>query len=144
MQVKKSVITLALSCGLMVLPAIAQSSSPSTPPSADPQSPSAAQSGSPSGSMSTTAGQSGSSSADSSKVQSDVQTALQKDSQLAGNSVDVQVSDNKIMLSGTVSSQALKDHAEQIATQTAPSGFTVKNKIKVAGSTGSPSDQQPK
>jgi osmotically-inducible protein OsmY len=72
-------------------------------------------------------------------MQSNLQSALQKDDQLAGQSVDVKVNGkNQIMLSGTVSSQAQKDHAEQVATQTAGSSYTVKNHIKVSGASGTP------
>jgi osmotically-inducible protein OsmY len=69
-----------------------------------------------------------------------VQSALQKDDQLAGQSVNAEVTGQRITLSGTVSSQAQKDHAEQVATQAAP-GYTVKNKIKVSGGAASNSSQ---
>ena len=69
-------------------------------------------------------------------MQSSIQSALQKDDQLSGQSVDAQVSGKKVMLTGTVSSQAQKDHAEQVATQAAGSGYTVKNHIKVSGAAG--------
>jgi len=59
-------------------------------------------------------------------------------------SVDVN-SKNQIVLSGTVSSQSLKDEAEKVATQTAGSGYTVKNHIRVGSAgAGSMNDQQPK
>jgi microcompartment protein CcmK/EutM len=160
MMLKKSLLTLALSCGLMALPSFAQSSPSSTPdqqtPSAqstttpDQQTPATTPSGSAtdqqtpaaqSGAISdqsSTASQSGmNASGDSSSIQSNVQSALQKDDQLSGQSVNATVSGKKVMLSGTVSSQAQKDHAEQVAMQTAGSGYTVKNHIKVSGSAGS-------
>ncbi|MGZ4814740.1 MAG: BON domain-containing protein [Terriglobales bacterium] len=148
MQVKKILCTMALSCGLAVLPAFAQSSSqtnnpsdtsPTASPSPDQTSPSAN-----SGSNSQQSSNS-SAAADSSGIQSNVETALQKDDQLAGQSVNAQVSDKKITLTGNVNSQAQKDHAEQVAKQAAP-GYTVKNKIKVsgnAGSSSSPMSEQP-
>lgn len=150
MQLKKSLCTLALACGLMALPVLAQNSQSSTPPPDNSASPSAtapnssptdqapaASSGSISDQSSNTSagGQSGSS-ADSSSVQSTIQSALQKDDQLAGQSVNAEVSGKKVTLTGTVSSQAQKDHAEQVATQAA-AGYTVKNKIKVSGSSDS-------
>ena len=136
MQMKQFLCTVALSCGLVALPTLAQTSS---------------QSSNPSGSSSATAAQQSSgtsASADSSSIQSNVSTALQKDDQLAGQNVNAQVKNQNITLTGTVSSQAQKDHAEQVATQAAP-GYTVKNKIKVSGSNGNSSsspmsEQQPK
>lgn len=81
-------------------------------------------------------------------MESSVETALQKDDQLAGQSVKAHVSGSQIVLTGNVSSQAQKDHAEQVATQAAGSSYTVKNKIKVSGSAGADkqpmSEQQPK
>jgi osmotically-inducible protein OsmY len=72
-------------------------------------------------------------------MQSNIQTALQKDDQLSGQSVDVKVNGkNQVVLSGTVSSQAQKDHAEQVATQTAGSSYMVKNHIKVSGASSTP------
>src|SRR3954463_4204499 len=53
----------------------------------------------------------------SSQVQSDLQKAFQGDSALAQSSVSAQVIENKIVLTGTVQSQADKDKAEQIANQ---------------------------
>ncbi len=147
MQVKKFLCTMALSCGLVALPALAQSSSQSTSPSdqTTPAAPSASQNSSSTSSGAYGQQSSGTSASDSSSIQSNVQSALQKDDQLAGQNVNAEVGDNnKLTLSGTVSSQAQKDHAEQVATQAAP-GYTVKNKIKVSGSSSSPmSEQQPK
>ncbi len=131
MELKKSLLTVALSCGLMTLPALAQtaSSSPS-----DQQSPAASQSGSMSDQASAQSPSTSGSATDASSVQSNVKSALQKDDQLTGQTVNVAVnSKNQITLSGTVSSQAQKDHAEQVATQTAGSSYMVKNKIKVGG-----------
>lgn len=87
-------------------------------------------------SSNTSAGQS-SASSDSSSIQSNIQSALQKDDQLSGQSVNAEVNGKKVTLTGTVSSQAQKDHAEQVATQAAGSGYTVKDKIKVSGSAAS-------
>jgi osmotically-inducible protein OsmY len=145
MQVKKILCTMALSCGLMTLPSLAQTSS-QNPSSPDTSSPSTSaptdQTGSAnSGASGAQSPSNSSASADSSSIQSNVESALQKDDQLAGQSVNAHISSKKITLSGTVSSQAQKDHAEQVATQAAP-GYTVKNKIKVSGSSGSNSSQQ--
>ncbi len=157
MELKKSILTVALTCGLMALPALAQTASPSSSDSQSPsasqsspdqQSPTASQSGSMSGQSSAQSPSTSSSATDASSVQSNVQSALQKDDQLTGQTVNVAVnSKNQITLSGTVSSQAQKDHAEQVATQTAGSSYTVKNKIKVGGagsmgSTGSSTNPQ--
>jgi osmotically-inducible protein OsmY len=169
-MLKKSLLTLALSCGLMALPALAQSSAPSV---SDQQAPSTEASGqqsnsaaqtqqpaanAPSGTVSSQnsmAGQQGSmdqsatpqsaGSADSATMQSNIQSALQKDDQLAGQSINVNVnSKNQVVLTGTVSTQAQKDHAEQVATQTAGAGTMVKNHIKVSGgATGSTGSTTP-
>ena len=158
MEFKKSLLTVALSCGLMALPALAQTASPSSSDqqspaasqsSADQQSPTS-QSGSMSGQSSAQSPSTSGSASDASSVQSNVQSALQKDDQLTGQNVNVAVNGkNQITLSGTVSSQAQKDHAEQVATQTAGSSYMVKNKIKVggansttSGSTGSSTNPQ--
>ena len=134
MRVNKFLMTMALSCGLMALPALAQTST-STP---DQQTPSAAQSGAISNPNSAQQPTS-SASSDSATIQTNVQSALQKDDQLAGQNVNVMVnSKNQIVLTGTVSTQAQKDHAEQVATQTAGSGYTVKNHIKVSSSGAQP------
>ena len=145
MRVNKFLVTMALSCGLMALPSLAQTSTSST----DQQTPSAAQSGTMSDQSSASQqGSMGTSSAtDASSIQSNIQDALTKDTQLAGQSVNARVnSKNQIVLSGSVRSQAEKDRAEQVATQTAGSSYTVKNHIKVsgkAGSAGSMSAQPP-
>lgn len=165
MQIKKSVLTLAISCGLMALPALAQdTTSPATSPTSPTSSAGSAQTGSspstgsaatdqqtPGSSVSSQSGsttgsdQSGAgSSADSKSVESSVESALQKDSDLAGQDVKAHVSSNQIVLTGNVGSQAQKDKAEQVATQAAGSSYTVKNKIKVSGSSGSMSEKQPK
>lgn len=168
MQVKNSVITLALACGLMALPALAQdTTSPATSPTSPNSSAASAQTGStPStgsaatdqqtpgaaassqssdmSSQSQASSQSGASASDSSTVESNVKSALQKDDQLSGQSVSAQVTKTQVVLTGNVATQAQKDHAEQVASQTAGSSYTVKNKIKVAGSSSGMSEQQPK
>jgi len=157
MRANKFLLTLALSCGLMALPSLAQNAAAGTPnqqtPQASPSTSSTDQQAPPaseSGAISSDQNQNsmGATSAGStSAIQTSVQDALQKDSQLAGQSVNAQVnSKNQIVLTGTVSSQDQKDHAEQVATQAAGSGYTVKNHIKVsgtAGSMGSTSSQPP-
>ena len=153
MRANKFLLTLALSCGLAALPALAQNSTtssdqqtPSAQTSPDQQTPSAQPGTMPD--QNSTAQQSPTAAGDSSMVQSNVQSALQKDDQLSGQNINVRVnSKNEIVLTGTVSSQAQKDHAEQVASQTASSGYTVKNRIKVSGSgsmgsTGSTSTPQ--
>ena len=165
MQVKNSVLTLAIACGLMAIPVLAQdTSTPATSPSSPNSSAASAQTGSSpttgsaatdqqtpgasssaqsstSSGQSATSSQSGAASSDSSSVQSSVDSALQKDDQLAGQTVKAQVSKSQIVLTGNVLSQAQKDHAEQVALQTAGSSYTVKNKIKVSSAMG---EQQPK
>ena len=139
MQVKNLLCTMALSCGLVALPALAQSS-PQSSTSSNPSSSSSPTSDQTSSSASGQTSSGTTASTDYSSIKSNVQSALHKDDQLAGQNVNAQVSNQKITLSGAVSSRAQKDHAEQVVTKAAP-GYTVKNKIKVSGASASNSSQ---
>jgi len=109
--------------------ALAQGTSPqSTSPSGGQQSttsPTQAQPGTP-GQASTTP------SASLSQAQSQIQDALSKQMPSSGVSVSIN-SKNQLELTGTVSSQSDKQHAEDIARSAAPSQ-TIINKIKASGS----------
>jgi osmotically-inducible protein OsmY len=65
-------------------------------------------------------------------VQNDIQSALQKNPSLANASINVQVTDQSVELSGTVPSKDAKDKAQEIA-QAHSGGLEVKNRLKVAG-----------
>lgn len=84
------------------------------------------QSSSSQSSSPTSAGMSG-----SSDVQSKIQSALQQDSTLASSGITVNVTDDKIQLSGTTASSADKDKAHGIAEANA-GGRKVEDKIKVS------------
>jgi hyperosmotically inducible periplasmic protein len=120
---------------MVVFAAFAIAQYPSSQPSSD-QSQSA-QPSQASGSQSSSGG--------SSDVQTKIQKAFQQDPSLASSSVSANVTDDKIQLTGSVSSSADKDKAEQIAQQNA-GGRKVDNKIEV-GSSGTssqpPSSKQP-
>ena len=65
-------------------------------------------------------------------VQNDIQSALQKDKRLAKASINVQVTEQNVELSGTVPTKDAKDAAEEIA-RAHSGGLEVKNNIKVGG-----------
>lgn len=65
-------------------------------------------------------------------VQNEIQSALQKDPSLANASINVQVTEQSVELSGTVPSKDAKDAAQQIA-QAHSGGLEVKNHLKVGG-----------
>jgi osmotically-inducible protein OsmY len=65
-------------------------------------------------------------------VQNEIQSALQKDKRLADASINVQVTEQSVELSGTVPTKDAKDAAEQIA-RAHSGGLEVKNLIKVGG-----------
>lgn len=110
--------------------ALAQATSPQSSSSPD-------QSASPSASSATQSPSTASGSL--SQAQAQIQDALTK--QMPSSNVTVSAtSDNQLQLSGSVSSESDKQHAEDIAKSAAP-GQTVVNKIKVAGSS---SDTNPK
>jgi osmotically-inducible protein OsmY len=65
-------------------------------------------------------------------VQNDIQSALQKDKRLANASINVQVTEQNVELSGTVPTKDAKDAAEEIA-RAHSGGLEIKNNIKVGG-----------
>lgn len=65
-------------------------------------------------------------------VQNEIQSALQKDPSLANASINVQVTEQSVELSGTVPTKDAKDTAQQIA-QAHSGGLEVKNHLKVGG-----------
>lgn len=74
-----------------------------------------------------------------SQAQDEVRKALQKDPALAQSSVTASTgSNNTVVLTGTVTSQAEKDRAETVA-RSASGGMTVDNRIQVGGS-GNPDE----
>lgn len=82
-------------------------------------------------------GQSGSAGA-AAKAQADIQTALRKQLPASADNVTVSVGDNnKIQLSGTVSSDTEKQQVEQIARSAAP-GVDIDNKLNVSSSPSTP------
>src|SRR5262249_2741415 len=67
------------------------------------------------------------------KAQSDIQTALRRQLPASADSVTVSTTDdNKVKLSGTVSSETEKNQIEQIARSAAPD-VKIENKLTVAG-----------
>jgi osmotically-inducible protein OsmY len=75
--------------------------------------------------------------ASATQAQASVQKALQQDPALS-SAVSAQAgTDNKLVLSGTVPTQADKDRAEQMA-RSAAGGMTIDNQIHVSGSSTSP------
>lgn len=87
--------------------------------------------------------QMGQSAASSTKAQSDIQSALRKQLPASADNVNVSVSDdNKIQLTGTVSSDTEKQQVEQIARSAAPSAEIV-NKLNVSGSPSGPGSLPP-
>lgn len=121
--------------------ALAQATSPQSSSSPDQSaSPSATQSPSSSASQSSSAMSSASGAL--SQAQSQIQDALTK--QMPSSNVTVSAtSDNQLQLSGSVSSESDKQHAEDIAKSAAP-GQTIVNKIKVSGSSSDTKDTNPK
>jgi osmotically-inducible protein OsmY len=109
--------------------------SPSTPPS---------QSGAQQTPDNSSMGQTGTSSAAAStKAQSDIQSALRKQLPASADNVTVTVSDNnKIQLSGTVSSDTEKQQVEQIAHSAAPN-VDIDNKLTVSASPSGPGSVPP-
>jgi len=77
------------------------------------------------------------------KAQSDIQTALRRQLPASADSVSVSATDdNKIKLSGTVSSETEKGQIEQIARSAAPD-MKIENKLTVAGAPGGPTTPSP-
>ena len=75
--------------------------------------------------------------ASATQAQASVQKALQQDPALS-SAVSAQAgTDNKLVLSGTVPTQADKDRAEQMA-RSAAGGMTIDNQIQVSGSSTPP------
>jgi osmotically-inducible protein OsmY len=75
--------------------------------------------------------------ASATQAQASVQKALQQDPALS-SAVSAQAgTDNKLVLSGTVPTQADKDRAEQMA-RSAAGGMTIDNQIQVSGGSTSP------
>lgn len=89
-------------------------------------------------------GQSGTgSAAAATKAQSDIQTALRKQMPASADNVTVSVGDNnKVQLSGTVSSDSEKQQVEQIARSAAPS-VDIDNKLTVSSSPSAPGSTPP-
>jgi osmotically-inducible protein OsmY len=163
MHANKSVLILALTLGLVGLPLLSQNpgspgpTSTSTQGGSSPTTGSAATDTPAPGSSGTTqtanrAGEYRSKAehspataitgpSRSGDVKTNVQTSLQKDSQLAGQNVNVQLNKKLVVLSGTVSSQDQKDHAEKVAIEAAGSNYSVKNNINVSGGSSSTSEQ---
>jgi osmotically-inducible protein OsmY len=65
-------------------------------------------------------------------VQDEIQSALRKEPSLADASINVQVTQQSVELSGTVANKDAKDKAEQIA-KTHAGGLEVKNRLKIGG-----------
>jgi osmotically-inducible protein OsmY len=87
--------------------------------------------------------QAGQSAGASTKAQSDIQSALRKQLPASADSVTVSVSDdNKIQLSGSVSSDTEKQQVEQIARSAAPN-VEIVNKLNVSSSPSSPGAMPP-
>lgn len=82
--------------------------------------------------------QTGDMNANSGDVQDKIQKAIQQDSSLSGANVNVNVSGNKVELTGTVASKDQKKTARQIAESNA-GGMKVVDHLKVSGSETSPS-----
>ena len=122
--------------------ALAQAGAGQTTPST-PSTPSTLpQSGAQQTPESSQTGQAGSA-ADSAKAQSDIQSALRKQLPSAADNVTVSVTDdNKVQLSGTVSSDTEKQQVEQIAHSTAPN-MEIVNKLNTNGSSGNPGAMPP-
>lgn len=79
----------------------------------------------------------------SAKAQSDIQSALRKQLPSSADNVTVSATDdNKIQLSGSVSSDTEKQQVEQIARSAAPNAEIV-NKLNVSGSPSSPGSMPP-
>lgn len=109
-------------------------SSPSTSPSQQP--------GAQQTPESSPMGQSGSAGS-AAKAQSDIQTALHKQLPASADNVTVSVGDNnKIQLSGNVSSDTEKQQVEQIARSAAP-GVDIDNKLTVSSSPSAPGSTPP-
>lgn len=105
-------------------------STPSTPSTQQPDNSQVAQSGA-------------SSAAASTKAQSDIQSALRKQLPASADNVTVSVADNnKVQLSGTVSSESEKQQVEQIAHSAAPN-VDIDNKLTVSSSPSSPGSMPP-
>lgn len=143
-HLSKILLMMAVSGAVALAQATSPQSSSSPDQSASPGASSSSQSASPStsqypSSSSSSAGQASSASGSLSQAQSQIQEALTK--QMPSSNVTVSTtSDNQLQLSGSVSAQADKQRAEDIAKSAAP-GQTVVNNIKVSGSS---SDTNPK
>lgn len=108
-----------------------QTSPSSTSPAAGAQTPESSQ-----------AGQAGSASGGA-KAQSDIQSALRKQLPASADAVTVSVTDdNKVQLTGTVSSDAEKQQVEQIAHSAAPN-MEIVNKLNTSSSPNSPGAMPP-
>jgi osmotically-inducible protein OsmY len=84
------------------------------------------------------AGQTADANNNGSDVQDKIQKAIQQDSSLASSNIMVNVSNNKVELTGTVASKDQKRTARQIAESNA-GGMKVVDRLKVSGSETSPS-----
>ena len=77
------------------------------------------------------------------KAQSDIQTALRRQLPASADSVTISTTDdNKIKLSGTVSSETEKNQIEQIARSAAPD-MKIENKLDVAATPAGPTANPP-
>jgi osmotically-inducible protein OsmY len=137
-QMKKFALLTSLLLGMSTIVASAQTSPSSSP---DQNSPSMSGQQQPDSTYPQSQSQlpdSSQSAASATQAQADVQKAFQQDSSLSQSGVSVQVgTNNNLVLTGTVQSQADKDHAEQVA-RSASGGMTVDNQIQVSGSSTTP------
>jgi osmotically-inducible protein OsmY len=83
-------------------------------------------------------GQAADTSANAGDVQDKIQKAIQQDSSLASSNINVNVNNNKVELTGTVSSKDQEKTAKQIA-QSNAGGMKVVNHLKVAATEPAPS-----
>jgi osmotically-inducible protein OsmY len=83
-------------------------------------------------------GQTADTSANGSDVQDKIQKAIQQDSSLANSNINVNVSNNKVELTGTVASKDQKKEAMQIA-ETNAGGMKVVDHLKVSATEATPS-----
>jgi osmotically-inducible protein OsmY len=84
------------------------------------------------------AGQTADTTANGSDVQDKIQKAIQQDSSLASSNINVNVNNNKVELTGTVSSKDQEKTAKQIA-QSNAGGMKVVSHLKVAATEPAPS-----
>jgi osmotically-inducible protein OsmY len=103
-----------------------------------PQSPTNPTNSSPGAGANGGVGQTAETSANGSDVQDKIQKAIQQDSSLASSNINVNVSNNKVELTGTVSSKDQEKTAKQIA-QSNAGGMKVVSHLKVASTEPAPS-----